>query len=94
MKNWPDKDPDEVLDYAIDWSPRLVQPNGMTDQIDTSTWILPSGITQTSASISGQLAVVWLSGGSLGDTYTITNRIVTVGGRTMDQSVRLRIKAK
>ena len=38
--NWPDKDPDEVLDYCLDWSDRL----GSSDTISTSTWIVPTGI--------------------------------------------------
>jgi hypothetical protein len=37
---------------------------------------------------------VWLSGGSEGVTYDILNRIVTNGGRTMDQTVELRVKSK
>ncbi len=86
---WPFKDPDEVLDYDIDWSARL-----LTDTISTSTWIVPDGITKDSDSKTATTTTVWLSGGTLGDKYELTNRIVTTGGRTMDQSVDLKVKSK
>ena len=89
---WPDKDPDEVLDYYIDWSDRLTG----TDTINTSTWIVPAGITKDSDAISSPAdrTVIWLSSGTEGTTYEVQNRVVTVGGRTMDQTVRLKIKTK
>lgn len=90
--SWPPKDPDEVLDYQIDWSERL---NG--DTISTSTWTISgtdSLLVEDSNEISGDLSIVWLSAGTLGKKYTLTNRITTAAGRTMDQSVNLRIKTK
>lgn len=35
------KDPDEVLDYGLDWTARLVG-----DTISTSQWIVPDGIVK------------------------------------------------
>jgi hypothetical protein len=89
MLTWPNKDPDEVLDYQINWTSRL---DG--DTISTSTWIIPDGIVGGDEDISGSTTILWLSGGTLGDRYTITNRITTAGGRTMDQSVKITIRAK
>lgn len=86
---WPFKDPDEVLDYQLDWSARLAG-----DTIATSTWIVPANITKDSDSNTTTTTTIWLSGGTLGDLVEITNRITTAAGRTMDQSVRLKIKAK
>jgi hypothetical protein len=86
---WPNKDPDEVLDYEIDWSARV-----LTDTILTSVWTIPSGITKNSDSKTAATTTAWLSGGTLGTTYEILNRIVTAGGRTMDQTVKIKIKAK
>jgi frataxin-like iron-binding protein CyaY len=88
-KRWPNKDPNEVLDYAIDWSQRLAG-----DIIDTSTFTVPSGIVINSQSKTNTMTTVWLSGGSEGVTYDILNRIITNGGRTMDQTVELRVKSK
>jgi hypothetical protein len=37
---------------------------------------------------------VWLSGGADGQSYLVLNRITTVGGRTMDQTMKLKVKSK
>lgn len=90
---WDSKDPDEVLDYQIDWGERLQD----AETISTSAWTITgsdSVLTEDSNSISGESTVIWLSSGTLGVRYTLTNRIVTDAGRTMDQSVRLKIVAK
>lgn len=87
---WDPKDPDEVLDYEVDWTARL---DG--DTIVTSTWpTVPAGITKDSDSHTATQSTIWLSGGTLGATYDLTCRITTVGGRTMDQTVRIGVKAK
>ncbi len=83
------KDPDEVLDYAIDWKARLAG-----DTIASSTWTVPGGLTQDQASVSGSKAIIWLSGGTLDQAYSILNRITTAGGRTMDQTVTLSVRSK
>lgn len=89
MASWPPKDPDEVLDYQFDWSERL--EDGET--ISTSTFIVAAGtITLGATSFAGGLTTVWLSGGTLGESCTITNRITTSGGRTYDESAKLRIR--
>lgn len=99
-KSWPPKDPDEVLDYSINWGLDDEGNPGRLpvadDQIATSTWDVPIGITKDSATFSSitNVATIWLSGGTLGETYVLTNHIVSTDGRSMDQSVRIKIKAK
>jgi hypothetical protein len=87
--SWPFKDPDEVLDYQIDWSARLAG-----DTISSSSWIVPDGITKNRDSATDTSTTVWLSGGTEGAALSLTNRIVTAGGRMMDQSVVLKIRSK
>lgn len=87
--SWPPKDPDEVLDYKVDWAARLGD-----DTISTSTWTLPAGITSTTDSNTDSETIIWLTGGTLGETYELLNHIVTAGGRTMEQTVRLKIVSK
>ncbi len=89
--SFPSKDPDEVLDYQIDWDKKRLKG---TDTILTSTWIVPAGITNDSDSTTDTITTIWLSGGTLNATYELVNRIVTVGGRTYDQTVKLKIKEK
>lgn len=88
---WPFKDPDEILDYRINWVARLG-----VDTIVTSTFSVAvgAGLVVDSNSFTDTITTVWLSGGTLGVTYQVLNRITTLGGRTMDQTVKLKIKAK
>lgn len=83
---WPSKDPDEVLDYAVDWTARLAG-----DTIATSTFLLEKaeGLVIDSQSNTATVSTVWLSGGTENKTAYILCRIETAGGRIMDQTVTL-----
>ena len=79
-------DPDAKLDYGCDWSDWL--PTGAT--IATSTWtVTPTGPTLSADSKSTTATVVWVSGGTAGTVYTLTNRITDSDGRIDDRSIRL-----
>lgn len=88
---WPDKDPADVLDYGLDWSDQLalVTP---ADTISSATWTVPAGLTAGAQFVIGAVATIWLSGGTAGTDYTITCRIVTAGGRTLERSVKLLVR--
>jgi hypothetical protein len=83
------KDPDAILDYAVDWSRWLAG-----DAIAASTWFVPTGLTKATESNTATKATVWLSGGVAGQTYTVTNRITTTGGRTEDRSFTIRVEER
>lgn len=83
------KDPDAVLDYVVDWSEWLVD-----DTIDASEWTVPDGIEKDSDTHTTTTATVWLSGGTLGATYTLVNHITTVAGREEDQTIRIKVRSK
>lgn len=72
----------EVKDYAIDWSVRLDEG----DTISTSTWVVETGITKDSDTNTTTSTTIWLSGGTAGVEYTLTNRVVTAQGRTHEAS--------
>jgi hypothetical protein len=108
-RNWPFKDPDEILDYAIDWTWRLYSASELaqaqaqqdagepvtimpTDTIATSQFTLPAGITATQSANTTTATKVWLSGGTVGQAYLVQNEIATTGGRTMDQTVKIKTK--
>jgi hypothetical protein len=86
---WIKKDPAAVLDYTLDWS-----TDGWLgiDTIASVVWAVPAGITQTAASNTTTGATVWLSGGTLATSYTVTCRITTAAGRTDERSFRIIIK--
>lgn len=91
MHTWAPKDPEEVLDYRVDWEAAL--QDGET--IVTSQFILVEGsVTMDSDDVDGFFTVLWLSGGELNELCLITNRITTSMGRTYDETVRLRIRRK
>lgn len=79
------KAPAAVLDYSLDWSAWL-QPE---ETISSADWAVPDGITETTSTLSGALATVWLSGGSPGTNYVIGGTIVTSQGRTDTRSFRI-----
>ncbi len=87
------KDPDEIKDYSLNWAALLAVDS---DTIVTSDWavVTGSGLTIDSTSDSDTTTTVWLSGGTIGVTYELRNRVTTLGGRTYDQTVKLRCKTK
>ncbi len=80
----PPKDPDAILDYGCKWLEWL---DG--DTISSSTWIVPSGLTEDSASHTTTTTTIWLSGGTAGQTYEVVNRITTAAGRKNDQTLEI-----
>jgi hypothetical protein len=82
------KDPDAVLDYAVDWSHWLDD-----DTIDASEWVVPDGIEKDSDTNTTTIATVWLSGGTLGATYTLVNHITTAAGRENDQTITIKVRS-
>ncbi len=80
------KDPSDVLDYVVDYVDWLAADS---DTISTSTWAAETGITIDSETETGTAATVWLSSGTAGTRYLVTNTIVTVGGRTKVVSLNI-----
>lgn len=95
MLQWPDKDGDEKLDYALDWTERLG-----TDTISASTWEIIGADSLLHIAVSPPASflttetILWLTGGTNKLTYMITNTVTTAGGRIMQQSAKLRIMSK
>lgn len=84
------KDPDAVLDYHLDWARWL---DG--DSLVSSTWTAePAGITIDSHGLEGDLATVWLTGGTVGQAYRVTNHIVTAQGRADDRTLIVSVRER
>lgn len=87
------KDPDAKKDYAVDWSDWLDE-----DTISTSTWEADDdGITvedDPAPANTGTVTTVWLSGGTVGERYEITNHIVTSAGREDDRTIEIRVQER
>lgn len=92
FKAWPDKDPDAVLDFEMKWGDWLEG-----DTIANSEWIVPDGISKDpdkGDTKTDTTTVIWLSGGTEGEKYTLTNRITTAAGRIDDRSATVKIRSK
>lgn len=93
------QDPSDVLDYAIDWGSGNVRADerwlDAGETIFSSTWaVSPPDLTTSLPAVvnHGTTTVIWLSGGTAGRPYTVTNRITTTAGRTVERSFTLVIK--
>ena len=83
------KDPDAILDYAVDWSRWLAG-----DLIAASSWTVPSGLSKVAETNTITRAAVWLAGGAAGQAYVVTNRITTVNGRVDERSITIRVEER
>lgn len=98
---WPQKDPEEVLDYPVqfdDWLiPGLDIAAGATVvQEGLST---PGGLSDLivdNTFVSGKSIVTWLSAGTDGETYTFKITAMDTGTpiRTVVRRVKIKIKVK
>lgn len=90
---WPDKDPEEYLDYDIDWTRPMCTVSG--DFILSSQWTLISGdVVIADSSFLVTRSKVWLSGGTVGTQSVLHNVVTTNAGRLMDRTVSINISDK
>lgn len=99
---WPPKDPDETLDYSVDWS-RFLD----TARITTVTWYVDNaegvktlissgstvnGIQNISQTNTNTVATIHLGLGTANKTYTFYCAIQDSTGSTAERSIRVKIK--
>lgn len=99
---WSNKDPDETLDYSVDWSRWL---NGAT--ISSITWYVDdasgvktalaagntvNGIQNVAQTISNGVATINLGLGTNNYEYKFTCRMTDNSGNIAERVIRLRIK--
>jgi hypothetical protein len=99
---WPNKDPDETLDYSVDWSRWL---NGAT--ISTVVWYVDdsagaktaltagntvNGLQNVAQTISNGVATINLGLGTNNTEYKIYCNMSDSSGNVAERVVRLRIK--
>ena len=87
------QDPSSILDWGISWEPFLDKAPG--DALASASWSMTgpdNALTLANEDVQGTDVVVWISGGTVGATYTVTCHVVTVNGREDDASFRMRIE--
>lgn len=67
------KDKDSTLDYSVDWGPLLEEG----ESVASSSWTADTGITLDTTILSGNVATVFVSGGTPGQWYALTNTVAT-----------------
>lgn len=90
------KDPNEILDYTIDFAALLDTAND--EAIASVTWSvsgegLTVGTGEYAAANDDTSATVWLSAGTVGTTYSVTCRATTdaTPARIFERSISVRI---
>jgi hypothetical protein len=101
---WPDKDPDETVDYSVDWSRFLgddsivaatlfvKDDSGAKVQLDIAEVV--EGLQLAAKTISGAVVTGVFALGTLNKRYTIVCRINTASGYQYERSIFLRVKEK
>lgn len=99
---WPPKDPDEVLDYSVDWSrfigiASLVSVSWYVDNTDGVKTLINSGdiidgIQNVAQTVAGKVAILNLGLGTLNKEYKFYCVISDSTGSIAERVIRLRIK--
>lgn len=88
------KDPQAVLDYAIDWSAEYLGE----DVLAASEWTVepdePDGVAVVGSDFDPGIATVKASGGVPGRIYKLVNQVTMASGRIDNRSVVLRVEQR
>lgn len=84
------KDPGATLDYSFDWTDWL----GSNETITATSWTVPAGLTKVSETFSAYVSTCRISGGTVGNTYTVTCQISTNTGEVDQRSLNLVIQER
>ena len=88
----PSKDSNAVLDYLFDFALWLTAGEVISTAVITAS---PVGITvgapAPATTFTTTAVTVWLSGGVVGQTYTVGCRITTSAGRTDERSLTVTV---
>ena len=105
---WPDKDPDELADFSVDWSRFLTGVTDGEDTISSVTWLVNGealGSFESLGGVGGDLmlqsttntttvATVRFSAGINGTRYKVTCRITTLDGNIYERDIFLKVRSK
>lgn len=84
------KKPADHLDYDVDFSRWI--PDGDTILTVETAVDKPDGVTVQSVAVASPIVKVWLEGGVSGETYKITVKAATNGGRVKEVDFQIRVK--
>lgn len=100
---WPNKDPDEILDYSVDWSRWLntgVTISAVSWFVDNASGVktaftngsVVNGLQNVSATNTNTVATINLALGTNNIEYKLYCRITDTSGSVAERVVKLRVK--
>lgn len=84
------KGPGDDLKYCFDWTPWL-QSIDAGETISESEWDVPTDLTVSDEQTEASKTSCFIAGGSVGETYTISNQITTSGEQIAKRSFAVTI---
>lgn len=88
------KDPDAVIDYAVDWSAGYLAGEQITDSVWSVAPVAAGGVAVMTSRTDGSKAIATLSGGHVGLVYRVTNRVVFSDGRNDERALVVRVEER
>jgi hypothetical protein len=88
------KDPDAVIDYAVDWSAGYLVGQEVAQSLWTVAPVEPGGVTVEAATQTAGKTVATLSGGIAGHIYRITNLVRFSDGRSDERTLVVRVEER
>lgn len=88
------KDPQAILDYAIDWPPGWVGGAAISSALWTVTPAESGGVSVQDEAVEGLRASVRLGGGVPGHVYRVAGSVILSDGRVDERSLTLRVEER
>ena len=88
------KDPEAVLDYAVDWGAEYLSGDVLTESSWTVSPAETGGVSIVSNRFDLLVSTVQVGGGIAGRLYRMTNHVVTAEGREDSRSIMLRVEKR
>ncbi len=87
------KDPQSILDWAVNWDDGYLQSG---ETISASTWSIDPFVSGdldiSQSSFTDEIATVWLTGGVKGHRYRVRNKVVTSESRTDYRTITIFVR--
>ena len=88
------KDPEAVLDYAVDWGADYLSGDALTESSWTVSPAESGGVSIVSSHFDLLISTVQVDGGMPGRIYRLTNHVVTAEDREDSRSIMLRVEKR
>lgn len=91
-QEWGAKDPDEKIEYAIDFAPALAAGDSLATI--TYSFVDQAGLVMSNERVDGTFARVRLAAGTAGENGKLRCLAVTAGGEELEEVVRVKVRNK